>query len=310
LSSTINQGINSLAYFWSFPEIVAERMGFYTDEGISVVLHDVTPSGVVPSKSGMYKELQIKGVQDVYHAAEYVCIERAVGNATGKIVAHSPWSEEGLNGSFGLYVDPRGGIMRSEDLEGKPIAIEEGSGSYYTAIEDLTGHVSKGGMRLTQVGDPHLRIEALVHGEVAAASLMGPYADLAGEMGLVKLMDSRRRRGTLMIAKNTLDTSTLSGYLRATNRAIRSINHGPDEHIALYLEWFSKIIPKLGGESESAAKKATQAIVVPRWMEWRRYTKPNFDEVYRWMVERRLVEVDHTYEELVDSKAFRRKGLS
>lgn len=301
---TINQGINNLAYYWSFPEIVAHAIGYYNNEGISIVFRDITPSKVVSNKSEMYKELQKEGKQDAYHAAEYVCITRAIGNTSGKIVAYSPWVKKGLNASFALYVKPHAKIEKPADLRGKPIAIEKGTGSYYTTIEDLEKYIPREQIRLTQIGDPHLRLKALVRGEVAAASVMGPYADLAERIGMVKLMESSRRRGTLMIAKNSIDSSTLAAYIRATNKAIHKINSKPDEHRALYFKWFGKIIPRLVDELRSPAKKMETSITVPKWKEWGEYGKSAFEGIYGWMVDRKLVEVGHKYEELVDLRAF------
>ncbi|MBI2126151.1 MAG: ABC transporter substrate-binding protein [Thaumarchaeota archaeon] len=302
---TVNQGINNLAYYWSFPEIVAHAKGCYKNEGISVVFHDITPSEVVPNKSEMYKELQKEGKQDAYHAAEYVCITRAISNTTGKIVAYSPWVKNGLNASFGLYVKPNAGIKIPADLKGKSIAIEKGTGSYYTTIEDLEKSIPREQIKLTQIGDPHLRLEALVRGEVAAASVMGPYADLAERIGMVKLMESSRRKGTLMIVKNDIDSSTLAAYIRATNKAIHKINTKPDEHRALYFKWFSKIIPRLVDELRSPVKKMQSSMTVPKWKEWEKYSKSAFEDIYGWMVDRKLVEAGHKYEELVDLRSFR-----
>ncbi len=302
----INQGINNLAYYWSFPEIAANTKGYYKDEGISVVFHDITPSEVIRNKSEMYKELQKEGKQDVYHAAEYVCITRAIGNTVGRIVAYSPWVKNGLNASFGLYVDPKTGVKSPEDLKDKSIAVEKGTGSYYTAIEDLEGYIPREHLRLTQIGDPHLRLEALARGEAAAASVMGPYADLAEQIGMVKLMKSKRRRGTLMIARNNIGSKDLSAYIKATNKAIHSINTRPDEYVALYFAWFNKIIPRLSKELRIVAeKKMWSTITVPKWEEWGPYSKADFDDVYDWMVKHKLVESGHRYEELVNLRAFR-----
>ena len=222
----------------------------------------------------------------------------------GKIVAYSPWVKNGLNASFGLYVDAKSGIKKPEDLTDKSIAIENGTGSYYTTLEDLEQHIPREHIRLTQIGDPHLRLKALVRGEVAAASVMGPYADLAERIGMVKLMESKRRRGTLMIARNDVDSSTLSAYIKATNRAISDINTRPDEHKTLYFEWFSKIIPRLAQKMRSTAEKMRLTITVPAWKEWEPYSESDFNYIYDWMVERKLVEAGHKYKDLVDLRAF------
>ncbi|HEY4673281.1 MAG TPA: ABC transporter substrate-binding protein [Nitrososphaerales archaeon] len=301
---TIDQGINNLAYYWSFPEIMAHKKGFYKEEGIELVFHDITPSEVVSNKSEMYKDLQKEGKQDIYHAAEYVCLTRAIGNTTGKIVAISSWVKEGLNASFGLYVKPKA-IKKPEELKDKAIAIEKGTGSYYTTIEDLEKFIPRDHIKLQQIGDPHLRLEALVKGEVAAASVMGPYADLAEHMGMVKIIESTRRKGTLMIARNDINAPTLSAYLKATNKAIREINVKPDEYRKFYFERFSKIISRLAPELQKPAKQLKLTMKVPKWKEWSAYSKKDFEDIYSWMIDRKLIEAGHRYEELVDLRAFR-----
>ncbi len=300
----INQGINNLAYYWSFPEIMAHDKGFYKEEGIDLIIHDVTPSGVVSNKSEMYKDLQKEGKQDIYHAAEYVCLIRAIGNTTGKIVAISSWVKGGVNASFGLYVRPKT-IQKPDELKDKTIAIEKGTGSYYTTIEDLEKFIPRGRIKLQQIGDPHFRLEALVKGEVAAASVMGPYADLAEHMGMVNIIESIRRKGTLMIARNDISTPVLSAYLRATNKAISEINAKPDEYRVFYSKWFSKIIPRFAPQLQKPAKQLKSIMKVPKWKEWKPYSKSDFEDIYRWMVDGKLVEAGHKYTELVDPRAFR-----
>jgi len=301
---TINQGINNLAYYWSFPEIMAHGRGFHRGEGIELVIHDITPSEVVSNKSEMYRDLQKEGKQDIYHAAEYVCLTRAIGNTTGKIVAVSPWVKGGLNASFGLYVRPKT-IKKPEELKDRAIAIEKGTGSYYTALEDLEKFIPRDHIKLQQIGDPHLRLEALAKGEAAAASVMGPYADLAEHMGMVKIIESTRKRGTLMIARNDVSSSILSAYLKATNKAIREISARPVEYRAPYSEWFRRIIPRLAPKLRKPARQLKSRMKVPKWREWSAYAKNDFEDIYEWMVDRNLVEAGHKYEELVDLRAFR-----
>ncbi|MEE9284067.1 MAG: hypothetical protein V3U49_08360, partial [Nitrososphaerales archaeon] len=93
-------------------------------------LHDSTPQVKVPNKNRMYKTLQKRGMSDVYHAGEWVSITRVLGNSEGKIVAFSRWLKDALNASFGLYAKPDSDMLEARDLEGKLVAVEEGTGSY------------------------------------------------------------------------------------------------------------------------------------------------------------------------------------
>lgn len=300
----LNLSINSLAFYWSFPEIVAIEYGYYKDEGLDVEIHDVTPKTKVSNKSEMYMGLQKKGFADAYHAAEWVSITRVVNSPESRIVAWSPWLDDALNASFGLYFKPESGITEPKDLDGKLIVVEGGTGSYYTTIEDLERYISRKRIMLKKVGDPNERLVAVWSGEVSAASLLGVYADIATHIGLSKVMDSKRRKGTLMVAKNDIDAQTLRHFINGTNRAIRTINDNPDEIRRLYFERFKRILTRLPDEIMTMGLELKDRINIPKWSEWQVYPKEEFTESYQWMVERDMVDYGYNYENLVDLRAF------
>ena len=82
-----------------------------------------------------------------------------------------------LNATFSLWVREDSGYKTPGRLEDKPIAIEMGTGSYYTTLQDLERFIPKESVKLVAVGEPHKRFLALLNKEVEAASLLSPWAD-------------------------------------------------------------------------------------------------------------------------------------
>ena len=96
--------LNNYAFYWSFPELVAIENGYYADQGLELNLNDITPVEKISNKSQLYGNLQQNKLSDFYHAAELVSISRVIeSHGNSKIIALSPWTESGVNGSFALF---------------------------------------------------------------------------------------------------------------------------------------------------------------------------------------------------------------
>ncbi|MFQ5951411.1 MAG: ABC transporter substrate-binding protein, partial [Candidatus Geothermarchaeales archaeon] len=301
--TTIRLSANDYAFFWSFPEMVADESGMFARQGLEIQWLDVTPKDVV-DKSGMYWDLMEAGRLDVYHAAEWVCISRVSGGGRGRIVAKSPVGESTLNSTFVIYADRKSGLREPQDLAGVRIAVEKGTGSYYSTVQDLEWLIPRAEINLKQVGGPHLRLLALHRGEVEAASLMGPYVDLAEELGLVKVLESRRRNPTLIVANKDLQKEVLRSFLEAVNRAIMSINEDPARHMSSYFRRFERVLDRLPHPVGEQGMKLRDTIHVPRWLEWQPYTQDEFRDTYEWMLKRSMIDKEGSYEVMVDTKAF------
>lgn len=300
----VNLSVNGLAFYWSFPEIVAHQSNFYQDAELDVTINDITPAARVPNKSEMYAGLQQHGKSDFYHAAEWVSIGRAVASPGSRIIAWSPWVKEGLNASFGLY--SRANVKEDgiQNLKGKQIAVEEGTGSYYTTIEDLERFFPADSIRLKKVGDPDERLLLALRGEVSAASLLGVYTDIAVHFGLVKMFESNRRKGTVMVARRGIGADVVRRFLDATNRAIESINGDPESYRDLFFSKVQVILERFPDPIREEALKMKEEISIPKWVTWETYPKERFDETYSWMEERKMVAGGFSYEMVSDPKPF------
>jgi len=226
-----------------------------------------------------------------------------LGSEGSCIVSKSVPSPGTLNSTFSLFVRNDSGYTSPAMLAGKPIAIEVGTGSYYTTVSDLERFMPKGSMKLVQVGEPHKRFLALLNEEVEAASLLSPWADIGKAASFVEILKTRRSNPTTIVVRRDDDPDKLRRFFKATNAAIDRMNKKPDDFRELY---FSKIEPALR-EMPARVKKMAEGVrktlPVPKWNHWVAYEKRDFDKTYRWMVERGLAPRGHTSEEVVAANA-------
>jgi len=293
-----------LAFYWSFPELVASKFGYYEDEGLDVVIHDVTPKIKIENKSDMYVSLQNKKLSEIFHAAEYVSIDRVIQNSNSRIVAFSPWNLDALNGSFGIFVRNDSGITRPADLTNKEIAVEAGTGSYYTTIDDLEKYINVKNLKFKKLGDPHERLISLINNEVSACSLLGIYSEMALHLGLRKLINSTRRRGTLMVAAKDLPLGHIRSFVTATNRAIVYINENSDTLTSHYCSYIEPILSKFPEQTQNKLNTFVANVKIPKWDLWQTYPVNEFDDICNWLKNRNLLEKTKTYEELVNQSVF------
>lgn len=298
--------LNNYAFYWSFPELVAIKNGYYADQGLELNLHDITPKEKISNKSKLYGNLQQNKLSHFYHAAEYVSISRVIESKdTSKILALSPWTEFGINGSFALFTKMNSTVNDFHDLFDKKIAIESGTGSYYRTIAELEELFPVAEDNLIKMGDPHERLLAVLNNDVFASSIMGIYVDIANILGLKKIMNYSGRTGTLMVGRTDNDVQLVDSFIKGTNRAIAEINHRPDTFQEL---WFSKIEFIIKHAFPIHLQKIIfehkDDIAIPKWEPWQKYPKIQFEENYNWLVGKNLVKSGYSYDQLVDSSIF------
>jgi len=298
--------LNNYAFYWSFPELVAIENGYYADQGLELNLNDITPVEKISNKSQLYGNLQQNKLSDFYHAAELVSISRVIeSHGNSKIIALSPWTESGVNGSFALFTKMSSIVNNFHDLFDKKIAIESGTGSYYRTIAELEALFPIKEDNLVKMGDPHERLLSVLNDDVFASSIMGIYVDIANILGLKKIMTYSGKTGTLMVGKSDIDAELINSFIKGTNRAITEINHRSETLKEL---WFSKIEFIIKNafpvHLQGIILEHKDDITIPKWEPWQKYPKIQFEENYSWLIDRNLVQSGYSYDQLVRSSVF------
>jgi ABC-type nitrate/sulfonate/bicarbonate transport system substrate-binding protein len=298
MAKKINIAVNMYNFQWTFPEMVADELGLFAEHGLEAEWRDVTPAGTT-DKAALYTELLKSKETDVYHAGEWVCISRVLGSTGSWIVSKSLPSPGTLNSTFSLFVRKGSGYTNPAKLKDKPIAIEMGTGAYYTTVTDLERFMPRDSAKLVQVGEPHKRFLALINKEVEAASLLSPWSDFAKAASLEEIVKTTRSNPTTIVVRQDDDTDKLRSFFVATNAAIDRINEKPDDFRELYFEKVERALSEMPAKVKKMGEGVRKTLRVPRWNHWVAYEKRDFDETYRWMVERGLAPSGHTSKEVV-----------
>ena len=217
-------------------EWVAEEKGYFRDEGLEYTFHEEVQktAGKVHdqgAKVGAYQSLESGRASDVSCACHWtVNVAAAAGH--GKL----------YSGAYSVtpaavFVPADSPIREPQDLAGVAISVGYQSGSHYSSIQALEQYLPPEQIKLSfNDGMLFKRMELLLEGKLAAASLFsGPYY-FAEQLGFRKIIDT-----TFMIAtmiSGTPDPEDLAKYFRALRRAQRDIDLRPDRYTHYYQREF------------------------------------------------------------------------
>jgi ABC-type nitrate/sulfonate/bicarbonate transport system substrate-binding protein len=302
MAKRISIAVNMYNFQWTFPEMVADELGLFAEQGLKARWLDVTPSGLA-DKAALYTDLLRSKRTDVYHAGEWVCILRVLGWEGARIISKSMPSPGTLNSTFSLWVRGGSAYASPADLKDKPIAIEMGTGSYYTTLQDLERFMPRDSAKLVAVGEPHKRFLALLNKEVEGASLLSPWVDFAKAASSVEILKTKRSNPTTIVVRKDEDPDKLRRFFVATNAAIDRINKKPDEFRELYFKKVEWALSEMPAKVKKLGVGVRKTLRVPKWNRWVAYEKRDFDETYGWMVERRLAPSGHDSGEVVASNS-------
>jgi hypothetical protein len=136
-----------------------------------------------------------------------------------------------------IYVRPDSTIRRPEDLRGVPVAVGLMAGSHYNVPYRLEKYLPLDDIKIAPVGGFSRRLDALLKGEVAAASLLDPQIYMAEELGLRQILAGEFN--TLWWVDEASDPDVLRRYFTALARADEAI----ERDLARYLPLWTKCIP-------------------------------------------------------------------
>jgi ABC-type nitrate/sulfonate/bicarbonate transport system substrate-binding protein len=217
-------------------EWVAEEKGYFRDEGLEYSFHEEVQktAGQVHDKGakvGAYQSLESGRASDVSCACHWtVNVAAAAGHGKLYSAAYSVTPAA-------IFVPADSPLREPQDLAGVSISVGYQSGSHYSSIQALEQYIPSDQIKLSfNDGMLFKRMELLLDGKLAAASLFsGPYY-FAEQLGFRKIIDT-----TFMIATmitGTPDPEDLAKFFRALRRAQRDIDLRPDQYTHYYKREF------------------------------------------------------------------------
>jgi NitT/TauT family transport system substrate-binding protein len=136
-----------------------------------------------------------------------------------------------------IFVRADSRIHAPEDLRGVPVAVGLMAGSHYNVPYRLERHLPLDDIKIAPVGGFGRRLQALLDGEVEAASLLDPQIYMAEELGLRQVLAGEFN--TLWWVDERTDRDVLRRYFTALAEADRAL----DRDLPRYLPLWVKSIP-------------------------------------------------------------------
>jgi NitT/TauT family transport system substrate-binding protein len=133
---------------------------------------------------------------------------------------------------WAIYVRPDSPITRPEDLANIAIAVGLRAGSHFNVPYRLEAYLPLEQIKTINVGGFGARLQALLDGEVEAASLLDPQISMADQLGLRRIMFNTFK--TLWVVPAEAEKKTLEAYFSVLARADADLDRDPASCLPLW----------------------------------------------------------------------------
>ncbi|WP_371378147.1 ABC transporter substrate-binding protein [Sporomusa aerivorans] len=270
----------------SIPFIIAQEKGYFKEEGLTVTLK------------------QFKSAMERDSALQSGNLDGAISDMLAEAFAKAGGFDTVITslstGSYKMVAGKNETVTSIQDLKGKDVAISKN-----TIIEYVTDRITaQGGLPangINKVVIPQIpaRLEMLQNGKIAAATLPEPLATVAIKNG-AKLVNSSDQLGinpgVLIFTTKavTEKEKEIQAMYRAYSKAIEYLAKEPREN---YID----LIVEKGG----FPKDVRDALVLPKYTKAAAPEQKDVDGVIAWLLERKLIQKQYNYSELVDARFVR-----
>ncbi|HLY67045.1 MAG TPA: hypothetical protein VKU60_16035 [Chloroflexota bacterium] len=256
-------------------EWVAEEKGYFAAEGLDyefVVYAEMQNSwssvGAADGKLtyGAYESFQDGRACEISAACHWAT------NQAGSAGHGRMWGRAYSVTPSGIFVPPDSSARRPRDLAPVEIGVGYHSGSHFSTLQMLDPFIPAREVKLSFIGRPSDRLNALVDGRVAAANVFGAQQYVAEQLGFRKIVDTTFMIGFLVSADAALDE--VERYFSALRRAQADIDLEPERYKHYLLrelpERYQQMVDPNGfGPGE-------RIVFEP-------YTRDMFERTHRWL---------------------------
>ncbi|MEJ2866834.1 nitrate ABC transporter substrate-binding protein [Actinomycetospora sp. OC33-EN08] len=267
---------------FDLPEIVAITEGLFDAVGLDVRFadgNDATQTRRDPAER-LKETLFSSARADVFNVCEWGGIDRLERDTRGGRIGHLRAAVVAQ-----ALVSTDAHLHEPHDLADVPVAVNEYTGSHYTALHLLEGTVPRERIRLQHVGAPLVRLDGLLSGELPATMLMEPFLSLALASG-AHVLGTYSYRGSQVIAPH-LSAEAQDAYRSAVDKAVDVIN-------ADRARWAPVLVRELEGRLAPEDLRTDYV----RYTHVAPFTERRFTETYAWMRSWRLTDGRSGYETL------------
>lgn len=267
----------------SIPLIIADKNGYFKEEGVEV---DIQHFKSAPDRDSALQSGNIDGAVSDILAAAFV----NDGGFKVKITSLT-------NGTYKLLVNKDKGIKDIQALKGKSIAI-----STNTIIEYATDKMlEEGGLKpedVHKVAIPQIptRLEMLQNGKIDAATLPDPLASVAVKDGAALLNSTDKmgiNPGVLLFTQDAIDkkSASIKAMYGAYDKAVEYLKKEP---VSSYADVLINDVGFPEGIEDSISLPAYTQVTLP--------SQKDFDDVIKWLTDKKLIKNSYEFEQLVDGR--------
>lgn len=286
------EGIGPSAVF-ALPWLVADELGYFADEGISVDFVENRAEQVLAEPVADHHLVDSirnhvpfeEGRVDLYRACEWGQIRRACDSGRGARIV----GKRSSIAVMALLSAPGSDYTYPQTLAGAPISVSYHNGNHYAAIQMLEGFLEPGEINL--VGYHTLDgYRAVQRGEAAAVALSEPWITLAEKQGFQKVIETHY--AGLELASPDFDLDVYALCNRAIGRAVRDINADKRRYLHYLIDSLPAVFAGEIGPDDFHLPRL-------RYVQPEPYRESEFDRAYLWMRRWDLIEREGSYTDLV-----------
>ena len=217
------------------PEWVAEEKGYFAGGGLTDYVlssHGLLSRNQVAMQAPASLDIRTGAYQSYEHGrdASVSCACHWTVNKAASAEFGRLWGECYTVTPCGVFVPASSTIMSPEDLADVAVHVGYQSGSHYTTIQALEPFLPRERITLRFGGSPADRVDQLLDGRAAAATVFGAQYYLIEQLGFRKIVDA-----SFMIAAMVprhADLGDVRKYFAALRRAQADIDvsHQPYTH--------------------------------------------------------------------------------
>jgi NitT/TauT family transport system substrate-binding protein len=243
--------LETTAPFQGLPELVAYDEGLFEKEGLLVTWADrdqgvekkvditiTSPKGVDPFAS--HGKLFEQGKADMYNACEWGNYCRVGSTSAGS----RQLGRRAIVSYAAMVVAPDSPVYTPQQLANRVIGVPFYFGTHYIAIHMLQGFVRRDEIKLCHAPNgSRYRLDAVMKGEIDAATLTEPHITLAEKKGC-RTICSAFFHGT-EVASERVDAETYAAFNRAVREAVRRINANKRAYLHYFIDYHGKTDPEV-----------------------------------------------------------------
>lgn len=271
----------------SIPFIIAEKNGYFTEEGVSVKIEAFKSA---KDRDAALQSGQLDGVISDMLAVVFA----NEGGINLKMVAKD-------DGNIQLIAGQDSGISKIQDIKGRQVGLSTNTIMEYTVDRMLeSAQISPDEIKKNAIPPLNTRLLMLQEKKIDAAILPEPLSTLAVMKNGARVLNSTdqmaSKAGVIAFRASTLQDNReqVKVILRAYNKAVEYLQKEP---VGNYIDFVI--------EKQSFPKEVRDIIKLPQYTKAEPPSEKTFADVLRWLKDKNLIKGTYEYKSLVDDSVLR-----